>query len=76
MSAKDATTRGSAPDEPTTRTEPDEDGPARGLLEEHVPLSLIVDLTDPAGPDSKRILDDEGLPEQQWWLPATQTEQG
>jgi hypothetical protein len=37
------------------------------LLEEHVPLSLIMDLTAPDGPASKEILDAEGAPEQAWW---------
>ena len=37
------------------------------LLEEHVPLSLLMDLVAPAGPDSQDILDTEGAPEQAWW---------
>ena len=37
------------------------------LLEEHVPLSLIMDLTSPDGPHSKEILDAEGAPETAWW---------
>lgn len=37
------------------------------LLEEHVPLSLIMDLTVPAGPNSREILRAEGEPEQHWW---------
>ncbi len=37
------------------------------LLEEHVPLSLIMDLTAPDGPHSRDILDAEGAPEQAWW---------
>jgi hypothetical protein len=37
------------------------------LLGEHVPLSLIMDLTAPEGPHSKEILDAEGAPEQAWW---------
>ncbi len=39
----------------------------RGLLQEHVPLSLIMDLTSPDGPHSREILDAEGAPEQAWW---------
>ena len=31
-----------------------------GMLEEHVPISLIMDLSVPAGPDSRDILDTEG----------------
>ena len=38
------------------------------LLEGHVPLSLIMDLTAPAGPDSKDILSTEGKPDASWWL--------
>ncbi|MFZ5870052.1 MAG: hypothetical protein ACOYXW_05935 [Actinomycetota bacterium] len=37
------------------------------LLSEHVPLSLLMDLTAPAGPDSEAILDEEGEPEEAWW---------
>ncbi|MGN6613129.1 MAG: hypothetical protein ACTHLJ_15275 [Angustibacter sp.] len=37
------------------------------LLEEHVPLSLIMDLTAPDGPHSKEILDAEGAPDEAWW---------
>lgn len=38
------------------------------LLEEHVPLSLIMDLSVPAGPDSQDILCTEGKPDASWWL--------
>jgi hypothetical protein len=37
------------------------------LLEEHVPLSLLIDLVAPTGPDSQDILDTEGAPEHAWW---------
>ena len=37
------------------------------MLGEHVPLSLLMDLTAPKGPDSETILGDEGLPEDSWW---------
>jgi hypothetical protein len=37
------------------------------LLEEHVPLSLLMDLVAPTGPDSQDILNTEGAPEQAWW---------
>ena len=52
--------------------EPDElplPGHARvmAMLSEHVPLSLLVDLTAPGGPDSRRLLDEEGLPDDAWW---------
>ena len=39
-----------------------------GMLEEHVPISLIMDLSVPAGPDSRDILDTEGAPDGTWWL--------
>jgi hypothetical protein len=38
------------------------------LLEEHVPLSLIMDLSAPEGPHSQEILDAEGVPDDQWWV--------
>jgi hypothetical protein len=41
--------------------------PVMELLEEHVPISLLLDLVAPAGPDSQDILDTEGAPEQAWW---------
>lgn len=37
------------------------------LLEERVPLSLLIDLVAPSGPDSQDILETEGAPEQAWW---------
>ena len=37
------------------------------LLHEHVPLTLVADLTDPTGPASPDILEEEGLPEVAWW---------
>lgn len=37
------------------------------MLGEHVPLSLLMDLTAPTGPDSVTIHDDEGLPADSWW---------
>jgi hypothetical protein len=40
------------------------------LLHRHVPLALLADLIDPAGPDSAVILDTEGRPETAWWEPA------
>lgn len=48
-----------------------------GLLSEHVPLSLIVDLSDPEGPDSEAILTNEGVPEDSWWVqPGTEAAEG
>ena len=58
----------------TPPTEPDEtaqdavDDEVMGLLHEHVPLSLIMDLVPPGGPDSAGILRTEGAPESQWWI--------
>jgi hypothetical protein len=40
------------------------------LLSEKVPLSLIIDLSSPAGPDSEQIMDDEGTPDDPWWEPV------
>ncbi len=47
-----------------------DDGDKRvmGLLSEHVPLSLLVDLADPKGPDSDEILKAEGSPDDAWWV--------
>ena len=44
--------------EATDDTDPTDEGDARvmGLLSEHVPLSLLVDLADPQGPASDEIL--------------------
>lgn len=47
----------------------DADSQVMELLSEKVPLSLIMDLSAPAGPDSKQILDEEGEPEDAWWEP-------
>ncbi|NLF06042.1 MAG: hypothetical protein GX593_13735, partial [Actinomycetales bacterium] len=46
------------------------------LLSEHVPLTLLADLAQPAGPDSPEILEDEGLPEVAWWSSDAQTDDG
>lgn len=54
----------------TTTTEPTDlgdDALVMSLLQEHVPLALLCDLTDPAGPASQEILDTEGEPAQRWW---------
>lgn len=39
-------------------------------LEGHVPLSLIIDLIEPAGPNSVEILHTEGAPDTTWWVRA------
>ncbi|WP_336923366.1 hypothetical protein [Aquipuribacter sp. SD81] len=36
-----------------------------GLLAEHVPLTLLVDLVD--APTSAEVLVEEGLPGEEWW---------
>ena len=36
------------------------------MLKEHLPLSLLVDLSAPDGPNSRRILDEEGTPDPAW----------
>lgn len=52
---------------PETAHDPVDDE-VMGLLHEHVPLSLIMDLVEPSGPDSAGILRTEGAPESQWWI--------
>ena len=52
----------------STPQQTDADTPVMGLLEEHVPLSLIMDLIEPAGPDSADILQTEGQPDGTWWV--------
>jgi hypothetical protein len=57
----------------TVRNQPDplqthaEDELVMTILQEHVPLALLVDLTDTAGPQSAEILAEEGGPETRWW---------
>jgi hypothetical protein len=57
----------------TAVTQPDpletkeEDVLVMGMLQEHVPISLLVDLTDTAGPESAEILAEEGEPDDRWW---------
>ena len=70
------------PQDPETPEQVDESDDAMGadsddhhvmeLLSEHVPLSLLVDLTSPEGPASEEILQSEGVPENSWWV----TEEG
>ncbi|NLF04098.1 MAG: hypothetical protein GX593_03695 [Actinomycetales bacterium] len=57
-------------DEPKPSTPPT--GSARevlDLLAEGVPMALIADLADPAGPPSPVILEEEGSPDEAWWVP-------
>jgi hypothetical protein len=37
------------------------------LLQEHVPLALLCDLSQPEGPTSAEILETEGGPDDHWW---------
>jgi len=37
------------------------------LLQEHVPLALLCDLSTPDGPHSAEILAEEGQPTDAWW---------
>lgn len=43
------------------------DDAVMSMLHEHVPLSLLCDLTSPEGPKSAEILAEEGEPEDRWW---------
>jgi hypothetical protein len=52
------------PDPPET---PAEDELVMSILQEHVPLALLVDLTDTEGPASAEIMAEEGGPETRWW---------
>lgn len=55
---------------PTEHTEPSVQLPdvvVMSMLHEHVPLSLLCDLTAPEGPQSAEILAEEGEPESRWW---------
>lgn len=36
------------------------------MLETHSPVTLLMDLARPGGPASRRLLDDEGLPDGDW----------
>jgi hypothetical protein len=53
--------------QPDTATDAAADAAVMDLLSERVPLSLLMDLTAPAGPDSEAILDEEGEPDSAWW---------
>jgi hypothetical protein len=46
---------------------PDDDELVMTMLQEHVPLALLCDLTEPSGPTSQEILDTEGEPADRWW---------
>lgn len=52
--------------DPSPETAPDAER-VRDLLDAHVPLALIADLTADAAVSSQEILEKEGLPEDTWW---------
>ena len=62
------TTEGPAGGQPGEATPDPEEASAEvmHLLEQHVPLALLADLTNPEGPGSPTILEDEGLPDVSW----------
>ena len=37
------------------------------LLEDHVPIVLLCDLSSSEGPTSAEILAEEGIPTDEWW---------
>jgi hypothetical protein len=52
----------------TVQIDPDSaDEAMMSMLHEHVPLSLLCDLTAPEGPESEEILAEEGTPDTRWW---------
>jgi hypothetical protein len=53
-------------DDPVAAPPPD-DELVMTMLQEHVPLALLCDLTEPSGPTSQEILDTEGEPAERWW---------
>lgn len=55
------------PDDEVTHAVEQASAEVMALLSEHVPLALLADLAEPAGPPSPAILEDEGLPEVAWW---------
>ena len=53
-------------DEPNTAAERhDADDSVMGLLADHVPITLLVDLAE--APESEALLRAEGLPAEAWW---------
>ena len=48
-------------------TEHTDESEVMDLLQEHVPLALICDLSTPEGPHSAEILAEEGQPTDTWW---------
>lgn len=58
---------GGLPEDDATLPDPEATAQTRELLAEHVPLTLLVDLMAPATVDSEKLVDDEGLPDEEWW---------
>ena len=58
-------------DEPTG-----DDELVMALLQEHVPLALLCDLSEPEGPTSAEILEVEGVPAEHWWEQSPSTSSG
>lgn len=56
------------PTRPSLRTAVPAPARVRSLLAAHVPLSLLLDLADPAGPQSRALLDAEAGAAD--WLPV------
>ncbi len=52
-------------DEPTSGE--NDDDLVMAMLGQHLPLALLVDLTDADGPESEQIFTVEGVPENRWW---------
>jgi hypothetical protein len=44
-----------------------DDSEVMEMLQEHVPLALLCDLSTPEGPHSAEILAEEGQPDDAWW---------
>lgn len=60
------------PQDDTKSPAPPPTGSARevlDLLAQGVPMALLADLADPAGPASPVILEEEGAPDEAWWVP-------
>ena len=51
----------------TDVTDGSDDSEVMDLLQEHVPLALLCDLSTPEGPHSAEILAEEGQPTDTWW---------
>ena len=57
-----------ASNEPALETsEHTDESEVMDLLQEHVPLALLCDLSTPEGPHSAEILAEEGQPTDTWW---------